>query len=582
MEPKEIEITDVWRLYEQCRDYCRKINMYSETDKNYRFYNGNQWEGLIVSGIEPVQLNFIKVIIKHKINVINNNLWAINYSSQNFENKEFRKVAEKTCELLNKKAAKVWEKESMDLKVRKVSKDSAINSMGTIYCTYDTEEQTPIAEIIAKNDIYFGNENDSDVQKQPYILIKQRRSVTEIRDIARKEGVSEDKMQFIIGDSDYFEESGDAAKIEKDNKCTLVTKFYKKDGTVWYSKATRYAEIVPDTDSGLTYYPVATMLWEEKEGSARGEGEVKFLIPNQIEVNKTLMRRLITAKQTAYPQKIANVSKIQNPSALNDVGSIIRVQDGQTVEDVSKVLSYISPAQMSPDVEKLQNELVQLTRELAGAGDAATGDIDPESASGKAILAVQQATNLPLTEQRSELQTFLEDIARIWLDMFMVYSTDGLTLEEEITDPQTGEETVELVEVPQTILEELKASVKVDITPKGVFDKYAQEVSLENLLKNGFFSQQRLGELKTYVKLLDDDSVMPKQKLEEAIDLMEAEQQRIAQINAQAQVMQQRVNQFLNGEPEEQASQVLELQAQADARAEAEAAQQNVEEVPVE
>lgn len=578
MEPKEIEITDVWRLYEQCRDYCRRINMYSETDKNYRFYNGNQWEGLIVSGIEPVQLNFIKVIIKHKINVINNNLWAINYSSQNFENKEFRKVAEKTCELLNKKAAKVWEKESMDLKVRKVSKDSAINSMGTIYCTYDTEEQTPIAEIIAKNDIYFGNENDSDVQKQPYILIKQRRSVTEIRDIARKEGVSEDKMQFIIGDSDYFEESGDAAKIEKDNKCTLVTKFYKKNGTVWYSKATRYAEIVPDTDSGLTYYPVATMCWEEKEGSARGEGEVKFLIPNQIEVNKTLMRRLITAKQTAYPQKIANVSKIQNPSALNDVGSIIRVQDGQTVEDVSKVLSYISPAQMSPDVEKLQNELVQLSRELAGAGDAATGDIDPESASGKAILAVQQATNLPLTEQRSELQTFLEDIARIWLDMFMVYSTEGLTLEEEITDPQTGEETVELVEVPQTILEELKASVKVDITPKGVFDKYAQEVSLENLLKNGFFSQQRLGELKTYVKLLDDDSVMPKQKLEEAIELMEAEQQRIAQINAQAQVMQQRVNQFLNGEPEEQASQVLEMQAQADA----EAAQQNVEEVPVE
>ena len=582
MEPKEIEITDVWRLYEQCRDYCRKINMYSETDKNYRFYNGNQWEGLIVSGIEPVQLNFIKVIIKHKINVINNNLWAINYSSQNFENKEFRKVAEKTCELLNKKAAKVWEKESMDLKVRKVSKDSAINSMGTIYCTYDTEEQTPIAEIIAKNDIYFGNENDSDVQKQPYILIKQRRSVTEIRDIARKEGVSEDKMQFIIGDSDYFEESGDAAKIEKDNKCTLVTKFYKKDGTVWYSKATRYAEIVPDTDSGLTYYPVATMLWEEKEGSARGEGEVKFLIPNQIEVNKTLMRRLITAKQTAYPQKIANVSKIQNPSALNDVGSIIRVQDGQTVEDVSKVLSYISPAQMSPDVEKLQNELVQLSRELAGAGDAATGDIDPESASGKAILAVQQATNLPLTEQRSELQTFLEDIARIWLDMFMVYSTDGLTLEEEITDPQTGEETVELVEVPQTILEELKASVKVDITPKGVFDKYAQELSLENLLKNGFFSLQRLGELRTYVRLLDDDSVMSKPKLEEAIELMEAEQQRIAQINAQAQVMQQRVNQFLNGEPEEQASQVLELQAQADARAEAEAAQQNVEEVPVE
>ena len=269
MDIEEIVETDVWQLYEQGRDYCRLINMYSDTDKNYRFYNGNQWAGLKVSGIEPVQLNFIKPIVKYKIGIINSNLWAINYSSQNFESKAFRPVAEKTCELLNKKAFKVWEKDNLDFKLRKVSKDSAINDLGVLYTTYDVEEQTPITEIIAKNDIYFGNENDGDVQRQPYILIKQRRSVAEIVELARKEGVSEDKIKFIIGDSDYFEESGESAKIEKDHKCTLVTKFYKKDGTIWYTKATRYAEIVPDTDSGLKYYPIATMQWEEKRRSKR-------------------------------------------------------------------------------------------------------------------------------------------------------------------------------------------------------------------------------------------------------------------------------------------------------------------------
>lgn len=571
MEDKEIQTTDIWELYEQGRNYCRKINMYTDTDKNYRFYNGNQWEGLKVSGIEPVQLNFIKPIVKYKTGTINSNLWAINYSSENFENEQFREVATRTCELLNKKASKVWEKDNLDMKVRRVCKDSAINDLGVMYVTYDLENQTPVNEIIAKNDIYFGNENDGDIQRQPYILIKQRRTVAEILEIARNEGVSADKMQYIIGDSDNFEESGEAAKIEKDNMCTLVTKFYKKDGTIWYAKATRYADIVEDTDSGLKHYPIATMAWEEKEGSARGEGEVRYLIPNQIEVNKTIMRRLITVKQTAYPQKVANISKIQNPAALNEVGSIIKIVDGMTVDDVAKVFANVPPAQMSPDVEKVQNELIQLSRELAGAGDIATGDVNPESASGKAILAVQQAAQQPLVEQLSALKTFLEDIARIWLDMFTTYSVEGLTLEEEIPNAETGIEEVQLVEVPQTILEELKATVRVDITPKGAFDKYAQEVSLENLLKAGYFSQQRLGELKTYVQLLDDDSVMPKQKLEEAIEIMEAEQLKIAQMEAQAQLMQQRVNQFLNGEPEEQASQMLEMQAEVDAKAQMEA-----------
>ena len=559
MDLEELEKTDIWQLYEEGQSYCRLINMYSETDKNYRFYNGNQWEGVKLSGIEPVQLNFIKPIIKYKIGVINSNLWAIHYSSENFENKEFRNVAERTCELLNKKASKIWEADNMDLKARKISKDSAINSEGIIYATYDEEKQRPVNEILAKNDIYFGNENDSDIQNQPYILIKQRKPVITIIDMARAEGVAEEKLRYIVGDTDTFEESGDSAKYEKDNMCTLVTKMYKKNGTVHFAKAVKYVEIKKETDSGLELYPIAHMPWEEKEGSARGEGEVKSLIPNQIEVNKTIMRRLITVKQTAYPQKVVRIDKVQNPNAINEVGGVIKV-DGADVQDVNKIFASIQPAQMSADVEKLQNELITATRELAGAGDIATGEVNPESASGKAILAVQQASQQPLVEQLSALKTFLEDLAKIWLDMITTYSVDGVVLEEEITDPNTGEESIQLVTIPQSVLKELQASVKIDITPKGAFDKYAQEVSLENLLKAGYFNIERLAELKTYVELLDDDSVMPKQKLERAIELMEEEQNKIAMIQAQAQLMQQRANQFLNDDIDAQVSTIAQAQ----------------------
>lgn len=560
MDLEDIKSTDLWNLYEQGRNYCRLINMYSDTDKNYRFYNGDQWEGLKVKGIEPVQLNFIKAIIKYKVGTINSNLWAANFSSENFENSDFRKVAENTCEMLNKKAGKVWEKDGLDLKVRQVTKDAAINDEGIMYITYDKETQTPVNEIISKNDIYFGNENDSDIQRQPYIIIKRRLPVIEVQKLAEAENISGEKLDYIVGDDDYFEEAGDAAKYEKDSMCTVLTKLYKEDGIVHYEVATRYVELKKDTSSGLKLYPLAHMLWEEKQGSARGEGEVRHLIPNQIEVNKTIMRRLITVKQTAYPQKVVNTDKVMNPDAVDQVGGTIKTKGGMSVDDVSKIFTHIQPAQMSTDVEKVQNDLISVTRELAGAGDIATGEVNPESASGKAILAVQQASQQPLVEQLSSLKAFIEDMVRVWLDMFIVYSDEGLTLEETVTDEMTGEERIQLVTVPQTVLEELQATVKIDITPKGAFDKFAQETSLENLLKAGYFSVERLNELKIYVKLLDDDSVMPKAKLEEAIKLIEEEQRKIAEINAQAQMMQQRANQFLNAEPDVQAEQISTAQ----------------------
>ena len=179
MDLDEIQQTAIWQLYQQAKNYCLRTGMYTDIDKCYRFYNGDQWAGLKCKGIEPVQLNFIKLIVKNKTGVINSNLWAVNFSSENFENPEFRQVAEKTCDMLNKKVAKVWEKDDLDIKIRKITKDSAITSEGVMYVDYDKETQTPVNEILNKADVYYGNENDSDIERQPYILIKQRLPVSE-------------------------------------------------------------------------------------------------------------------------------------------------------------------------------------------------------------------------------------------------------------------------------------------------------------------------------------------------------------------------------------------------------------------
>ena len=572
MRIEEIKETPIWRLYEKGRNYHRRVNIYTDTDKNYNFYNGNQWVGAKLGDVEPVQKNFIKPIVKYKLSVIHDNLYAINYSSQNYENPDFRETAERYCEILNRFASNIWERDEMDYKLRRVTKDAAINDEGIIYVNFDKENMTPVNEVIKKNDIYYGNENDDDIQSQPYILLRKRMPVVNAIDLALAEGLSKAKTDLIIGDNDTFEESGEAAKEEVDDMVTVVYKMYKKNGTVHFSIATRWLDILEDIDLGIKLYPVAHFCWEEKEGSARGEGEVRYLIPNQIEVNRTEVRRVLTVKYQAYPQKVVDTSKVANPEALNRVGGVIKTQ-GQAVDDVHKVVGTIPPAQMSPDVVKLQEDLIQMTRELAGAGDTATGLVDAENASGRAILAVQQASQAPMMEQKESCKTFVENLARIYLEYLVVHSADGINMEEEIIDPVTGEQSVQIVNVPQFVLEELKASVKVDITPKGVYDKFAQEQSLENFLMNGLFNSQRLSELKAYVESLDDDSVAPKLKLEKVVKRMEEEQAKIAQIEAEAQLMQQRAQQFLMSDPDQQASQI------ADARMQMEQPVQGEEEV---
>ena len=562
MDLDEIKKTDIWKLHEKGLNYLKMMNVFSDTDLNYRMYNGNQWEGAKIDGIEQAQYNFIETIVNYKVSTINQNLYAMHFSSENFEQKEFRKTAERVCELLDKKASKVWEKDQMDQKIRTFSKDGAINDEGIIYSYYDEETQSPINEIESKNNVQYGNEQCSDIQKQPYILISQRKPVSELQEQAKALGVSREDILLIKGDTDTQEQPGKDAKLEKDDMCTLVTKLWKEKGTVWSASATKYVDIEAPADTGLHYYPLVHFPWKEKKGWSRGEGEVRGLIPNQLELNKSLARMLLTIKQCAYAQKVANVDKISNPSALNQVGGLIKTKNGATVDDVDKIFKIIQPASMSTDVSKLMSDLISITRELKNASDIATGGINPEDASGKAILAVQQASQQPMTEQSTALHKAIEDLARIWLDMWTVYTPDGMRLEETVTDPQTGEEYTQLVDVPAAVLENLKGTVKIDITPKSPYDKYAQELSLENLLKAGYFNAQRVGELRIYAEALPDDSVMPKQKLLDICDKIEEEQEKIMQSRMNAQIMQQRVNQFLNQDAQSQASQINDLQAQ--------------------
>lgn len=539
---KTLVETDIWQLYEKHAMYMRNKGYYSATDRNFRFFNGNQWDNAIVGkNVELIQINYIKPIVKYKVGVVTSTNYAIIYNSDNFESQEFRTEAKRASELLTKEASKIWEKNKLDNRLKKAVRKSAINGEVIVYWYWDEETQMPKIELKSKVDVMYGNENDDDIQNQPYILIKRRSSVINAREYARSKGVKEEEILNIHGDNFTQDESGDSSKDEVDDMATIVTFLYKKDGTIHFSESVKYVTITKDQDTGLTYYPVAHLNWEDCEGNARGIGEVEQHIANQIEVNKTATRRAFIAKSIAYPYKVVNEDKIQNPEALNKVGATIRIKDG-IAEDVSKYFKITNPGSISPDIANLQNELISVSRELAGAGDMATGQIQPDEASGKAILAVQRASEQPLNEQSANVLQFIEDIGLIIFDMLKIYS-DDLMVVDESTDAVTGEVVENLVIIPKQILETLKLNIKIDVTPKSAFDKYAQESSIENLTQSQLFLPQNQQLLEDYVSLLDDDSTMPKSKL---LDLLKRRKERskaIEQMELQAQQLKAQAQQ---------------------------------------
>lgn len=541
---KQLVETDIWQLYEKHAMYMRNKGYYTSTDRNFRFFNGNQWDNAIVDkNVELISINYIKPIVKYKVGVVTSTNYAIIYNSDNYESQEFRDVAKRASELLTKEAAKIFEINKMDYKTKKAVRKAAINGEIIAYWYWDEEANIPKIELKSKVDVMYGNENDDDIQSQPYILIKRRTSVINAKEYARAKGVSEEEILNIHGDNYTQDESGDNSKDEVDDMTTIVTFLYKKDGTVHFSESVKYVTITKEQDTGLSYYPVAHLNWEDCEGNARGVGEVEQHIANQIEVNKTATRRAFIAKTIAYPYKVINEDMIQNPEALNCVGATIRIKDG-SASDIGNYFRITNPGTISPDIANLQNELISVSRELAGAGDMATGQIKPDEASGKAILAVQRASEQPLNEQSANVLQFIEDNGLIIFDMLKTYS-DELTILNETVDAATGDVVEELITIPQQILESLKLNIKIDVTPKSAFDKYAQEASIENLTQSQLFLPQNQQLLEDYVSLLDDDSTMPKSKLLELIKRRKERSQAIEQMELQAQQIKAQMQQEL-------------------------------------
>lgn len=539
---EELKCTDTWNLLEVGKNFFRLHNYYEEGRENYNLYKGKQWERLIKpqGGIEPITLNIIKVIVKFKINVLYMNDYKVDINPDvTLYNDETEKIASITRGLTNY-INKMWEKTQTGKTVKSIIKSACINTEGIIH--FWIENNLIESEEIDKNNIYFGNESEENIQKQPYILVTFRKSVEEVKRLARKyrdeerNSLTDEQIdEFIVSDIDYYEEQGqEYMTTEISPMCNIVMKYKRhEDGKVYISASTRLIDILEEQSTERKLYPFAHFVWDPEKGTARGSSEIQSIKNNQYEINKTATRRAISVLLTSFPKVVVDKKYVKNSKALSGAGGIIELYD-MRADDVRKVVSYLNPTSISSDATNLQNELMTTTRELAGAGDTATGNVDPTEASGKAILAVQNATKEPLNEQLDSYKYFLEDCAKIQCEMIKVNFVNGLTLytqQETIDDMGQTQKYDKPFMVTQKDLEEVEMSTKIDITPQTPYDRLAREMTLEN-----FFMKDKIT-LDEFVEALSENSSYPKDKLITILTRRADKRNKIAQIQQKVEAL---------------------------------------------
>lgn len=531
-----MESTKYWRLYEKGIDYIRQKNLIMRTNRNWNFYIGKQWEGLESGGEELPLLNFIKPTIKHKVSTVSQNNMVANYSDL-----EGREELAGVYKELNSLFSACWEKANMDMELWAMMKDAAVTGDGILY--FGTSDVSGVQRL-NNTVVLYGDESNPNVQQQPYIIIVQRLAVGAIKKIARENGLDDEEIQKVVADQETENVIGNKAEVEEDAssgeaKATCIIYMRKKDGIVHVAQCTKTVVFEPEHPiaskkgkdgsvvRGMNLYPLVKVSWEDFPNSARGMSEVEQLIPNQLEINKTLARRSLIIKLTAFPRIAYDASAINNPEDLDKVGAKIEMNTGGA-QSINQAVAYLNPAQSNSDPKNYADDLLSLTQELSGSGETAMGNINPNRVAASAIIAIRDQAALPLNEQVAKKTTCVEDLAKLWVEIWAVYHPEGIEVRMEETDEITGEKVQRMATITKEELDRLKPDIRIDTSQDNPWTKEAEQNWLDGVLDKQHISFEE------YIKVSPDHGIIPKNKMQALFEERKAEQERQMQAEGAA------------------------------------------------
>ncbi len=295
-----------------------------------------------------------------------------------------------------------------------------------------------------------------------------------------------------------------------------------------------------EVDLEYKLYPVSHMSWEKSRNSYHGKSPLAQVIPNQIFINKIFAMAMVYATNNAFPRTVYDTTKLGK--LTNDVMQAYGVAN---LELAGKMMQSLQSPDFSSQVMQLIDSTVNYTKDTMGASDAALGNVRPENTS--AIIAVQQATAVPLEIQRLAYYDWIEDIVREIIDVMAnnygkrtvkvtEQEAEGLGLVEKVVDPMTGQVAEQLstsLEVDFEGLKYVNYNLDVSIGQSTYWNETTQIQTMDNLFSKGIITDPVV-----YLEGIPDKYVPNKAKIIEDLKKAQQQQQELAQMQAQQEQLQ--------------------------------------------
>lgn len=568
------ETTTLWDDYQNGLSYQASSGLSKKLPEFVRFYEGKQWAAPTKNtrNLPRPVVNIIKMICRSKKSAITAAPVRIIYRAED-ETVDVEKFNNFAAYIQKEIGQEGLDKKAIDDGVKKGSYffhyywDSEAKGKDGI------KEGGLRCEVIDPLSIFFSNPTELDEQKQKWILIASREDVESVR--AKCD--SDVDPGLIVAD----ETDNKYGVIEQEgNKlCTVLTRYFRKNGEVYCEKATKtviinkpfslapdiaaagrelgfeedapnnslpdnHAETLVPEGVRAYLYPVVVGNYEIRENSIYGLGEVEGIIPNQKAINFNLAMMLLNAQEIAWGKYIVL------PNALR--GQVISNEPGQVLTDYSNTgtgIRKMSEQTMQSQPLQLIDSIMSMTRNVTGANEVMSGEVLGSNMSGAAIAQLQSQAQQPIEDLKDAFWLVKEKQGKVLAQFFKLYyeqkefsyeetavkrDTQGNPVLNKLGQPE--EEEVQFTDVfNSSEYAGVEFSVVVEAT-SGTKASTAGDINaLDVLLSKGLIS------LKTYLKAYPKDALSNRTEILKGIE--EDEQSQLAALQQQLAQYAQQVEQ---------------------------------------
>ena len=572
-----------WDLYEAGKKYNNQIkcinnaNYYDLTEALIDFVNGAQWRNLEVTGMRKPVFNIMHKALRFWVASITANNTKIDLEPLEYSQTEQTEEMD-IADFASSEIANLFEKFKMDNRIREALTKAGTTGDVAAHLYFDPTkkpyggafhdvEGEICFELVSGTNVFFGNANNADKESQPYIIISGRDLVKNLKEEAtrymqevdieeEKDYSSEDieveadgygKATYIIV---YKKETVTETKEreiesmdEFGNPFMDIEEYEEERETITVTKCVKNAYIYKEVDTGLTHYPVAWLPWDRQDSQYHGRPPLAEAMETQIFINLMFAMIMFHLSMTAFPKAVYDADKIDRWT--NKIAEAIPVRDLNPGDSIRNIAGYLEPAQMSPQIVQVIQMAYDMTKDLLGVNEAALGEINPENASGKAIIATVQQSTIPLENTKANMYEWIEDIGIILLDMMGTYY--GL---RPIVREQDGQRSVQMFDF--TALKDIHLNVRVDVGTTNIWSDQARKQALDNL-----FIQGKI-DLIQYLERLDDGDIPDRRGLIDDIKQSMTDQQFIQGMMGQfVQALPPEIQQQIAQLPEDQQEQQI-------------------------